>query len=360
MNKQGHLQPVGIPGELSIGGAGLARCYINRPDLTAKLFIPDPFSAVPGARLYKTGDLARHLNDGTIEYIGRNDQQVKIRGYRIELGELEAALDRYPAIQTSVAVVYEDRPGDARIVAYIVLKKSSALTHEELYAYLRAHLPAYMLPAHLIEVDTVPTTPNGKIDRQALPSLEEVLQRQTSQDSLMPVPRSTIEDLLVSLWSQLLSVHQIKRHDNFFALGGHSLLATQLVSRIRAVFHIDIPLRILFEAPTIADLTKCIEHYLHSNQGKEISPIKPVSRLEDLPLSFAQQRLWFLDQLEHGNSAYHVPAAIRLLGKLDEKALERSIGEIVRRHEILPRLLHYTSILLYRSFILIRPINWNV
>jgi amino acid adenylation domain-containing protein len=255
----GHLQPVplGVPGELHIGGAGLAHGYLNRPELTAKKFIPTPFSDDPGARLYKTGDLVRYRADGNIEYLGRLDYQVKIRGFRIELGEIESVLLQHPAIAETVVVAREEQPGDKRLVAYIVSQQTFSPTAQELLTYLKQKLPDYMIPSTFVTLDALPLTPNGKIDRNALPAPNHAV---CGPHPGMTAPRTAAEELVAQIWSDIIGVEQIGIHDNFFELGGHSLLAIRVISHLRDVFNVELPLNSLFENPTIeALLSKIVE-----------------------------------------------------------------------------------------------------
>jgi amino acid adenylation domain-containing protein len=255
-----NLQPVpiGVPGELHIGGDGLARGYLNSPELTSEKFIPHPFSEQAGARLYKTGDLARYLPDGSIEFLGRLDHQVKIRGFRIELGEIETVLARHPAIRDTVVIVREDIPGDKRLVAYVVEQEQLDRDHgvSDLRGFVRAKLPEYMVPSAFVVLESMPLTPNGKVDRSAFP-----VPGHTSAESAgkFEAARTPTEELLVGIWSEVLGVKEVSVHDNFFDLGGHSLLATVLISRIRNAFHMELPLHVLFEAPTLAELAEQIE-----------------------------------------------------------------------------------------------------
>src|ERR1700730_18253644 len=327
-----RLVPIDVAGNLYIGGVGLARGYLNRPDLTAEKFIPDPFGAKPGAKLYKTGDLARHLPDGSIEFLGRADRQVKVRGFRIELGEIEAVLNQHPAVRESILAAEEDATGNARLVAYVVATGDLGPTGSELRSFVKAKLPEYMIPAAFVHLDVLPLTPNGKVDRRALPALGRA--RPESENGFVS-PRTPAEELVAEAWAQVLGIERVGVYDNFFELGGHSLLATQVVSRIREAFAVEIPLRRLFEMPTVAGLAESIEAAQRAGQHLQAPPILPVPRDGDLPLSFAQQRLWFIDQLEPGNSAYNFPAAVRLNGPLNVAAVERSVNEIVKRHEAL-------------------------
>ncbi len=322
--------PIGVAGDLYIGGVGLARGYVRRPDLTAEKFIPDPFSSEPGARLYKTGDLARYLPQGDIEYLGRIDHQVKIRGFRIELGEIEGTLGQHPGVREAIVLVHEDGPLEKRLVAYVAAQDKSRPTATELRDFLNHKLPEHMVPKVFMLLDTFPLTPNGKVDRSALPTPDG--QRPELDEAYVPC-RTPTEELLAEIWGQVLGVERVGIYDNFFQLGGHSLLATQVVSRIREAFKVEMPLRRLFEAPTVAGLAENID--LGRGTGLQAPPIVPVPRDGELPLSFAQQRLWFIDQLEPGSSVYNFPAAVRLKGPLNVLALQQSLNEIVRRHEVL-------------------------
>ncbi|MCP4996507.1 MAG: amino acid adenylation domain-containing protein, partial [Gammaproteobacteria bacterium] len=320
--------PIGITGELYIGGVGVSRGYLNRPGLTATRFIPNPAGTTPGDRLYRTGDLARYRSDGMLEFAGRADNQVKLNGIRIEPGEIEVILDQHPDVAKNVVVMREDQPDDRRLVAYVVTG-NQMIEHSELITnlreFLQSKLPLHMIPSSFMMLDAFPLTPNGKLDRQALP----VPARISIQDY---VPTQTPAELtLAEIWQEVLGTDRVGRYNNFFGLGGHSLLATQVISRVRQAFQIELPLRSLFEKPTIAGLAEVVA------QAKQVSlpSIEPVSRTEDLPLSFAQQRLWFLDQLEGLNPVYNMPAALNLNGYLDISALARSLNKIVQRHEVL-------------------------
>ncbi|KYC42731.1 non-ribosomal peptide synthetase [Scytonema hofmannii PCC 7110] len=325
-----NLQPVpiGVPGELHIGGAGLARGYLNRPELTQEKFISNPFEKPGGGRLYKTGDLARYLPDGNIEYLGRIDHQVKIRGFRIELGEIEAVLSQYSQLLASVVIVREDESGDKRLVAYIVPKPEIKPIIQEIRQFLKAKLPEYMVPNAFVLLEALPLTPNGKIDRRALPVPEL-----HSEDKYI-APRTPIEEILANIWSQVLKVEKVGIDENFFELGGHSLLATQLISRIRNSFHIELPLPSLFAAPTIGELSQQIPR-LQQQELAIAPPILPRDPNAELALSYAQQRLWFLDQLQPNSALYNMPIALRLAGTLEVTTLEKSLIEIIQRHEAL-------------------------
>ncbi|WP_258169736.1 non-ribosomal peptide synthetase [Nostoc sp. 'Peltigera membranacea cyanobiont' N6] len=350
--------PVGVPGELHIGGAGLARGYLNRSELTQEKFIPNPFNnskfKIQNSKLYKTGDLARYLPDGNIEYLGRIDNQVKIRGFRIELGEIEAALSQHPHVQASCVIAREDNRGDKRLVAYIVLQPEQTPTVQELRSFLKERLPEYMVPSAIVLLESLPVTPNGKIDRRALPAPEPSSE---SRDKYV-APRTPIEEILALIWQQVLKVELVGRYDNFFELGGHSLLATQLVSRVRSSLKVELPLRSLFAAPTIAQLALLIQQL--QQQDIELSALPISKRVENanLPLSYAQQRLWFLDQLEPNSGSYNIPFGLRLVGSLNFAALEQSLIEIIYRHEALRT--NFVTVDGKPTQIIQTPTNWSV
>jgi amino acid adenylation domain-containing protein len=322
--------PIGVPGELYIGGDGLARGYLNRPELTLEKFIPNPFSDDSSERLYKTGDLARYLIDGNIEYLGRIDNQVKIRGFRIELGEIEAVLNAHPQIQQAVVIVTEDIYGDKRLVAYLV-KSDESLTNKQIRDFLKQQLPEYMLPSVFVTLDTIPLTPNGKIDKKALPIPDGV-----SREVEYIAPRTPSEEIIANIFATVLNQQNIGINDNFFSLGGHSLLATQLISRLRLAFNVEIPLRAVFESPTVTQLDIAIAQLRSQERGLILPPIQAIEGdREQLPLSWAQERLWFLNQLEGDSATYNMPAAVKIAGDLDINALQQALSEIVHRHEIL-------------------------
>ena len=325
-----RLLPIGVTGNLYIGGVGLARGYVRRPDLTAEKFIPDPFGGQPEARLYKTGDLARYRPDGNIEFLGRSDHQVKIRGFRIELGEIEGTLGQHQAVLQAIVQAQEVGSGEKRLVAYVVAERESLPTASELRGFLKDKLPEHMVPAVFVLLDAFPLTANGKVNRLALPTPGD---RRPELDQVFVACRTPTEELLAAIWIQVLGVERVGIYDNFFQLGGHSLLATQVVSRIREAFQVEMPLRRLFEAPTVAGLAETVD--VGRGAGLLASPIVPVPRDGELPLSFAQQRLWFINQLEPGSSVYNFPAAVRLKGPLNVKALKQSLDELVKRHEAL-------------------------
>jgi amino acid adenylation domain-containing protein len=321
--------PVGVIGELYIGGAGVARGYHEQPELTAERFVPDPYSGNGGMRLYRTGDLARYLPDGRIDFLGRMDHQVKVRGFRIELGEVEAALANHPDVRAAVVVAHEDT---GQLAAYVVGEFETSSFAAELRQYLKLKLPEHMVPTAFISLEMLPVAPSGKIDRRALPAPGRAMVQHAQH---FVAPRSAVEEVIAGIWSELLHLDQVSIHDNFFDIGGHSLLATQIVSRLRAIFQIDVPVRRLFEHPVLADLARAIESSLRVAEGFVAQPIQPIARDGEMPLSFAQQRLWLMDQVEPGNPSYNLGAALRLKGPLDVAAFEASLNEIIRRHEIL-------------------------
>jgi natural product biosynthesis luciferase-like monooxygenase protein len=288
--------PIGVPGELLIGGKGIARGYLGRPELTAEKFVADPFSDEPGARLYRTGDLARFLPDGSIEFLGRIDHQVKVRGFRIELGEIEALLSKHPDIGQAVVIVREDVPGDKRIVAYLTAKEGTAPTQDELREYVRSELPDYMVPSAYMLLSEFPLTLNGKIDYKALPAPV-----QNEQQAAYVAPRTELEARVAELWSQVLGYEPVGVHDHFFDRGGHSLLATQLVARIRQLFGVDIPLRNLFDVPTVAGLARQIEalQVEQADAGKLNQLLRHLENLSDEELeNLSDEELEALMMLE--------------------------------------------------------------
>ncbi|WP_071191495.1 non-ribosomal peptide synthetase [Trichormus sp. NMC-1] len=314
-------------GEIAIRSPYIALGYWQNPQLTQAVFLPDPEAT--NRRIYRTGDLGRLRNDGTIEFLGRKDFQVKIRGFRIELGEIEATLIQHPLVRKTIVIAVLDTSGDKRLVAYIVSDANSLPTTLELRDFLKDRLPNYMIPPVFVMLDTLPLTPNGKINRLALPAPDFF----TVQSNYV-APSNPTEEILTNLWSQVLKIETIGIHDNFFELGGHSLLATLLISRIRQAFNLEIPLRLLFEFPTIAQFCQHIDT-ADQTESLSLAPIKPRQQSENLPLSFAQQRLWFLDQLEPNSTAYNMSYRLGILGSLNISALEQSLGEILQRHEIL-------------------------
>ena len=322
--------PVGVIGELYLGGVGICRGYLDRPDLTAERFIPNPFSSQAGERLYRR-DLARYLPSGEIEYLGRIDNQVKIRGLRIELGEIEVAIATHPAVRESVVIVTETSPDLKNLVAYVVASPESGLTISQLREFLISKLPDYMIPSALVRLEQMPLTPNGKVDRRSLPAPEFM---QLSSSAIL-LPATPTENLLAGIWREVLGREKVGVENNFFELGGHSLIATRVISQIRQVFAVELPLRSLFEHPTIVGLAKEIDLAIKGDSRINTTAIEKVPRSQELPLSYAQQRLWFLTQLEPDSAFYNIPAAVRLQGKLNQEALTQSFNYIITRHETL-------------------------
>jgi amino acid adenylation domain-containing protein len=328
--------PIGVPGELYIGGVGLARGYRHRVELTAERFLPDPFSGRPGARMYRTGDLASFRPDGSVEYLGRADQQIKLRGYRIELGEIEATLARQPGVSAAAARVHAGAGSEPTLVGYVVAE-GQPLDGEELRRLLGQSLPGYMVPATIIALESLPLTPNAKLDRKALPAPSTPARAAATR---IPV-RTDTERALADLWSEVLGVGEPDAGEDFFALGGQSLLAARLVSRIDSRFGIELPLRALFESPTIAGLAARIDAVTGTAaapaEAPALAPSTPslLAAARTRPTSFAQERFWFIDQLSRESAAYNISWPLRLRGALDVVALERAVQEVVRRHEVL-------------------------
>ncbi|WP_415835597.1 condensation domain-containing protein, partial [Corallococcus soli] len=308
-----------------------ARGYLGQPGLTAERFVPDGFSEKPGARLYRTGDKVRWGRDGALEYLGRMDFQVKVRGFRIELGEVESALGEQPQVRDVVVVVREDAPGDKRLVAYVVAQSGQTADAATLRGALKGRLPEYMVPSAFVVLEALPLNANGKVDRKALPKPEAGAERTQKYVA----PRTKTEEALTNLWAQVLGVKQVGIQDSFFELGGHSLLATQAVSRIRTAFNVELPLRALFEAPTVEELALKVETARSAGLALTAPRLEAQPRTGREPLSFAQQRLWLLDQLQPGGASYNLPMAVRLTGTVDVEALRRTFQELVRRHESL-------------------------
>ncbi|MFL6234427.1 MAG: amino acid adenylation domain-containing protein, partial [Thermoanaerobaculia bacterium] len=326
--------PVGVPGELCVGGAGVARGYFQRPDLTAERFIPDPTGLEPGGRLYRTGDLARWTPGGDLEYLGRNDFQVKIRGYRVEPGEVEAAVLAHPGVREAAVVARSDRSdgSDRSLVAYVVWEGEAS--EAGLRDALKAALPAAMVPAAFVALEALPLTPSGKVDRRALAGPAYAPEGPGTAATAYVEPATETELELAAVWSEILGTGQVGGADDFFDLGGHSLLATRLVSRVRQAFGVELPLRAVFEAPTLAGFAARIDRERGGSRVL-VPPVRPVPREGPLPLSFAQERLWFLYLVAPESPVYNLGAAMRLAGRLDPAALAAALGEVRRRHEAL-------------------------
>ncbi|HSF38309.1 MAG TPA: amino acid adenylation domain-containing protein, partial [Thermoanaerobaculia bacterium] len=323
--------PAGVAGELLAGGDGLARGYLGRPGLTAERFIPSPFAGEadePGARLYRTGDRVRWLSGGVLEFLGRVDAQVKIRGFRIEPGEIEAALASHPEVREAAVVAREAAQGDRRLVAYVV-PAGGGLTVPALRSHLGERLPLYMMPAAFVWMERLPLTANGKLDRRALPEPDD---ERLEAGAAYEAPRGPAEELIAGVWADLLGVERVGVRDDFFALGGHSLLAAQAVSRLRSSLGVDLPVRTLFESPTVAGLAKAAQR---PGAPAAAPPIRPRASREEAPLSFAQERLWFLSRLEPDDPSYNITGAVRLSGEASPAALGAALTAAAGRHEIL-------------------------
>ncbi|WP_446986024.1 non-ribosomal peptide synthase/polyketide synthase [Rhizobium leguminosarum] len=338
LDDHGQPVPFGAVGELYIGGAGVARGYLNRPDLTAERFLADPFSGKAGARMYRTGDLARYLPDGNLEFLGRNDDQVKIRGFRIEPGEIAARLLEHELVGDAAVVAHADAAGDKRLVAYVVAKTTDGSAEADgagLAASLRAHLggllPDYMVPSAFVRLEALPLTVNGKLDRKALPVPDDDAYARRAYEA----PQGEIETLLAGIWAELLGVERVGRHDNFFELGGHSLLAVRVLVRLTEALAVELPLAILFAKPTLADLALSVGEVLNGSGAQTAPVIMPVGRDGALPLSYSQQRLWFLSQLDEDSTNYNIPLGWRLQGRLERVAWRRSLDRLFARHEAL-------------------------
>ena len=334
------LQPVplGEMGELYIGGAGVARGYWNRPELTQERFLPDPFSGIPGARIYKSGDLARYRIDGILEYLGRADNQVKVRGYRIELGEIEAVLASHPAVQSCAVLAREDQPGERELVGYVSPAKNQPPTPEELRKFLGQRLPVYMVPAHYVLLESLPLTPNGKVDRKSLPAPSVDSNGGTNK---VVAARSQTEKTLAAIWAELLKVDSVGIDDSFFDLGGHSLLVFKAVSRIRDAFGVDLPVEDLFENPTVAGIAKL----LSVSEGPSENTLRIERRAGNgpFPLSASQEQLWFLNQLAPGSPSYNIVDLIHLGDTYNPATFRKAVSELVRRHETLRTAFFYSG-----------------
>lgn len=325
-----NMLPIGVVGELFIGGDGLARGYLGRGDLTSERFVPNPYSKGVGDRIYRTGDLAKYCEDGAIEYVGRCDYQVKIRGYRIELGEIETVLLSCESVKSAVVVSFESENDVQQLVAYYVADKQ--LNNSELREILSEQLPEYMLPSVFVWLDVLPLTSNGKLDRKQLPE-PSGMRPELSHE--YKKPGTPIEQSLAEIWSSVLGVNSIGIYDNFFDLGGHSLNATHVITRVKQILHCDIPLRVLFETPTIYSFARRINDQLESVGGINYHRIERAPVQENYQLSNAQKRLWFLTQMESDNPFYNIPWSVVLKGRLDKVALVSALQQVVDRHDVL-------------------------
>ena len=330
LDERGRPCARGMVGEVYIRTAYRALGYYNDPELTKEVFIPNPFSEDPDDIIYKTGDLARVLSDGNYEYLGRRDEQVKIRGVRVELKEIENLLRRHELVKGVAVVDREDKSGSKYLCAYLVLSDETKLG--EIREHLVKNLPEAMVPSSIVVMPELPLTLNGKVDRRKLPAPGE---GRAGLDAEYVAPRNRIEEVIAGIWAEIIGIKQVGVDDNFFQSGGHSLRATQVLSRLRAAFKVEVPLRTLFERPTVAGLAEVVAAKMSEGEKLHLPAIERVSRETDLPLSFAQQRLWFLQQLDPDSNAYIMPLAVRLKGQLDVGALEKAINEVTRRHEVL-------------------------
>jgi len=325
--------PIGMPGEIYVGGAGLARGYLNRPELTNDRFIRSPFSDDPNCRLYRTGDLARFEPDGNIEFLGRLDHQVKIRGHRIELGEIESAIMQHPEINHCVVTVYDNKSSAGnQLIAYLVPSKRSECAMTEVRRFVAGKLPEYMVPSQLVVLDHLPLMPNGKVDRNALPSPNAFTPQLTEG---LVEPRTEMEELVAQVWREILKQEPIGINDNFFELGGHSLLAVQIVSKLCFASVKQLSLRVFFENPTVARLAQALESSVYDGDAFVLPPIKAVSHKGAIPLSISQEPFFIVDFLIGGAAFMNMPYAYRLSGELNVQALRKAIQEIVDRHETL-------------------------
>ena len=324
--------PLGVPGEIYIGGDGVTLGYLNRPELDAERFLPDSFSGQAAARMYRTGDRGRWLANGMLEHLGRLDFQVKVRGYRIELGEIESVLADVADVVRAVVVAREDRPGDVRLVAYVVAREGVTLDEDILLTQLRQRLPEYMLPQHLVQLAAIPLLPNGKVDRKALPA--PVVQSIAANTARL-APRNDDELRVATAMEAVLALPGLDVRDDFFALGGHSLLAAQLTARLNREFGITLSFRTLFDAPTIAGLAEAIGKLMASGTATATQPIVPRSVQDRAPLSLMQERLWSLEELQPGRVTYNAPSAHRLRGRLDEAAFERALQALMQHQPIM-------------------------
>ena len=332
LDKYRNPVPAGVPGELHIGGVALARCYLHKSEQTAQRFFQDPFVNDPGARIYSTGDLARYRTDGSIEYLGRTDHQVKIRGFRVELGEIETWIAGHPDLKACAVVAQPAGIGGNHLKAFLVGRSEEALSLESIRVWAGNRLPDYMVPAHFYTLTSLPLTPNGKVDRKALETLEAA---ELASDTAYVAPRSELQSTLVEVWGAVLGRDQVGVHDNFFELGGHSLLAVAICSKVKNLLHLEIPLRWIFDHPTIESLSTQIERQLSGGVSESSEPIRKADRRGPFPMSFAQQGMWLLQQMLPDPAAYNVPKAFRFSGRVDREHVRASLRVISERHEVL-------------------------
>ncbi|HEX3730941.1 MAG TPA: amino acid adenylation domain-containing protein, partial [Opitutaceae bacterium] len=323
--------PVGAIGEIHLAGEGLARGYFGRPELTAERFIPDPFSPEPGGRLYRSGDLARFRSDGALEFIGRKDHQVKIRGFRVELGEVQSRLERHPDVAEAAVLIREHPARGKYLVAFIAPRTGAAPAADGLAAWVRQALPVYMMPSAWHFLPRLPRTPNGKLDRRELP--EDTLAGGVAAPDAAPRPGDPVEEIAAGIWAEVLGLGAVRPADNFFELGGHSLLATQAIARVRAALQTEVPLRTLFEHPTLAAFAAAVRRQRLGAGESAAIPLRPEGSAP--PLSFAQERMWAMDRLAPGSAAYHLPSVLEARGPLEAPRLRQALETVVARHEAL-------------------------
>ena len=326
LDARGQPCPVGVPGEMHIGGAGVAQGYLRRPEMTAQRFVPDPF--LPGERVYRTGDLVRWRADGALDFLGRLDRQVKVRGHRIELSEVEHALAAHPDVAQALALAREDEPGDARLAAYVVPRASADDLPARLQSFLRERLPEALVPSAIVTLPQFPLLPNGKVDARALPRPDAGARAARA----FAEPGTPTERALARMWADMLRVERVGADDGFFALGGHSLLATRMLARLRDAHGVDLPLRVLFATPALRDVAAAVDRLAASAPD---DALRPLPARDGLPLSFAQERMWFLHQLDPASPAYNMAFVRRVRGPLDAAALRAALGRVVARHEAL-------------------------
>jgi non-ribosomal peptide synthetase component F/acyl carrier protein len=330
VDEGGEPSPIGVGGEIYVGGRGVGRGYLGDPARVAEVFTPDGLSGEAGGRLYRTGDVGMYLEDGRIEFRGRADQQVKVRGYRIELGEIEAVLRKREGVREAVVEARKEKGGEKRLVAYVVAEEGAEIGVVEMRRHVEGRLPGPMAPSEYVWLERMPLTSNGKVDRKALPEPER-----REEEEWYEGPATAIEEIVAGIWGGVLKEERISVKENFFELGGHSLLATQVMSRVREAFKVEMPLRTIFEKATVRELAKEIERRRGAGEERKAPRIERVERREGLPLSYAQQRLWFLNELEPGSPMYNIASAVRMRGEVKIAALEQAITETVRRHEAL-------------------------
>lgn len=333
MDEEQDPVPIGAPGELCIAGAGVGAGYLGDTTLTAQRFVPDYLSNNPADRLYRSGDLVRYLADGNLQFLGRVDDMVKVRGYRIALGEIEAVLHRQTMVRAAAVCVRERSHGKPHLVAYLTLAGKHKITRAKMRALLLAELPEYMVPSAFVIVDELPLNPNGKVDRKALPQPPITAWQELENEFV--APETTMEQVVANSWAQILKVERVGALDNFFELGGHSLMGTQVVTRLRQMLDVDLTLRGLFAAPTVRGFSAVIESALAASSGYAIPPIERIARDVPLPLSYGQQRLWFLDRLQPGSPVYHIPIVVWIEGDLAHQSLAASLTALILRHESL-------------------------